>query len=188
LRQPAIPEREVELFRLRPRLLRFFSARGQSWAADELADESILRVLGKLRLGEEIETLDRFTLGVARFVLLEHLRSHAHRHDPLPDDLEAATPEVPDTSAIECLEQCLSRMTPAARTLLLRFHGSADDTVKNKDLRKRLAADLGISMNALFLRKCRLRRDLEACVRRCLIEPPRQESGPARTAEKAQGR
>jgi DNA-directed RNA polymerase specialized sigma24 family protein len=175
--------RETQLFQLRPRLVRFFSSRGRAWKADELADDTILRVLLKLRKGESIDNLEAYTLGVARIVLLEELRRRTD--DPLPDNIDRPSPESESSSTSDCLDRCLEALPAGARSLILRFYGEGQHGVPNKDVRKRLADDLGMTMNALFIRAGRLRRELEVSVTGCLDDvAARQEAGPGGTSRK----
>jgi DNA-directed RNA polymerase specialized sigma24 family protein len=178
---PAGPE--STLFELRPRLVRFFCSRGRSWAADELADDVILRVLEKRRTGYAIENLQAFTIGVARIVWLEHLRSGADKTDPLPEDFEGRHEEAESSADLDCLEQSLRQIPAAARALVLRFYGAGAEESKNKSNRRRLAEEFGLSMNALFLRVSKLRRQLERSVADCLDgrDRPAQESARGRT-------
>lgn len=159
---------EARLFELRPRLARFFASRGRSWAADELADDVILRVLQKIRGGLTVDSLEAFTLGVARNVWLEHIRGRADKTEPLAQEFEARQPEPADSSELDCLEQSLGQIPPGARALILRFYGAGVSEAKNKDVRRMLAEELGISMNALLLRASKLRRQLGESIERCL--------------------
>jgi len=45
------------------------------------------------------------------------------------------------------------------------YHGEQRAKINN---RRAMAAKLGVSMNALSIRACRIRDKLEACVRKCL--------------------
>ncbi len=157
-------DQEERLFGLRRRLVRFFSSRGLAWAADDLADDTILRVLKKLREGLVVDNLEAYTLGVARNVLHEFLRA-------LPPPQPPPLPPVPsgsDGPEFECLDRCLERHD--AQSILLRFYGAQDD-IKNKDARRSLANLLGISPGALYSRVTDLRRRVEACVIECLDGP-----------------
>ena len=159
---------EEALYALRPRMVRFFSARGRAWAAEDLADEAMLRALQKIRSGEPIENLEHYVLGICRLVLLEHLRDRTAREEPLPESLSVPQPEIPDSSLIDCLEWCLDRLEPDDRALILRFHSGGGVEPKNKHVRKRLAEELDLSMNALLLRASLLRGKLRKSIGDCL--------------------
>src|SRR5437016_12714077 len=59
---------------LRRKLIEFFEARGSYSPADH-ADETINRVARRIAEGEDIESLERYSYGVARLLLKETLRS-----------------------------------------------------------------------------------------------------------------
>ena len=63
---------------------------------------------------------------------------------------------------MHCLDRCLGELPEADRRLALRYYGSSAED------RRRIAAALEISMNALRLRTLRLRSRLEECLTSCL--------------------
>jgi hypothetical protein len=67
---------------------------------------------------------------------------------------------------LTCLKRCASRLQPRDRETIVRYHaGSGREKIEN---RRALAGFLGISVNALSIRACRLREALHECVRQCL--------------------
>jgi DNA-directed RNA polymerase specialized sigma24 family protein len=165
---------------MRRRLVSYFDRRNRP-APDELADDTLNRVARTL---EETGTIGikppaRYCYVVARFVLLEDLRKREHTHARLGDPPGQATSSpVPDISSeepdagagmreqqLECLERCLESLKPEQRELIIEYYR---DTRREKiERRRELAATLGISMNALAVRACRIRDILEACVASC---------------------
>jgi RNA polymerase sigma factor (sigma-70 family) len=158
------------------RRLRDYFGRKNCHAADDLADETLTRVAR--RLEEEGITRDatpaRYCYVVARFVFLEQLRENkAHpiiTSGDLPEpsapaaaqDAEAARAR---EALLACLEHCLQELDPLNRRIIRRYYiGSARVKIDN---RRELADSLGLSVNALTIRACRIRMRLEACVRRC---------------------
>jgi DNA-directed RNA polymerase specialized sigma24 family protein len=125
----------------------------------------------------EGDTPARYCYIVARFVFMEHLRevrkdntlTNHLRQQPHADDFVA--PEVNDEQQIKerwlnCLEQCMDRLEAASREIILRYYvGKARVKIEH---RRALAEELGITMNALSIRACRIRDKLEACVRECV--------------------
>jgi RNA polymerase sigma factor (sigma-70 family) len=161
--------------RIRRRLVKFFEWRGARFPED-LGDETLDRVMKRLREGERIRAADPLTYcyGVARNVLREswdregrapEARDPAHLADPAPPHPEAAEAE----RRLACLERCLERVPPETRQLVIAYY--QDRGVVKIERRRSLAARLGIRPNALRLRMHRLRGDLEACVRGCMGEP-----------------
>ena len=164
---------------MRRRLTDYF-VRKNCPAADDFADETLTRVAR--RLEEEgitrAETPARYCYIVARFVFLEHLReTKAHRtvaygssdvapEPPAPsaaDDAEAAATR---EKRFACLQKSLQELDPLNRRIITRYYiGSERVKIDN---RRELAASLGLSVNALTIRACRVRSRLEAGVRRCV--------------------
>lgn len=167
---------------LRQMLITFFEFRNLP-APEEQADETINRVARQLSSGKEIYTGSPSTyfIAVARNVWRESL-AHHHRAATSLDDLSPAqTPSVNphETMAraaeqeeqelrLTYLRQCLQSLPAADRALLREYYqGDKRDKIKG---RKRLAERLGIPLNALRIRACRLRDKVEDCVRRRLHE------------------
>ena len=157
-----------EFGRLRGRLVRIFARRGCS-IPEDLADETISRVLGKLP--EIAATYEgdplRFIHAVARNVYREY--SRRPRTVPLED-----RDRVPETSwdevsskeeAHECLESCLSKLNEGDRRLIREYYRY--DKLAKIDRRKTLAAELGMAMNTLRIKAYRIRQRLSGCVLDC---------------------
>jgi DNA-directed RNA polymerase specialized sigma24 family protein len=167
----------VAYVEMRRRLSEYF-ARKNCPTADDLADETLTRVAR--RLEEEdinlVETPARYCYIVARFVFLEHLRE-TRAHSMLARSGNVALqPSAPSVVAgaettdvreklLACLEKCIHELDPLNRRIITRYYiGSERVKIDN---RRELADSLGLSVNALAIRACRIRSRLEACVRRC---------------------
>jgi len=151
---------------LRLTLIKFFDWRGAR-VPDECADVALNRIARKLEEGAEIGDVRSFALGVARLVMLEQARSPVNRHD---DFEEARFMNVPAGTTEghplhECLDRCLETLPAESRDLILGYY--VDERRAKIDRRLRLAADLGLSANALRSRAQRVRDRLERCVRTC---------------------
>jgi RNA polymerase sigma factor (sigma-70 family) len=101
---------------------------------------------------------------------MESLRSN--RSHTLSETLPAAPDTTEELSERErrsaCLEQCLNGLSPSDRELIRNYYqGEQRFKIEN---RKSIAAKLGITVNALSIRVCRLRDKLEICVKKCLVE------------------
>lgn len=163
------PDREraaLEYERLRHALVKFFDWRGAP-APDECADVALDRLARKL--GETaIADVHNYARGIARLVLLERRRQPALSSiDDMVESPSAAA--VPSSSADErlhnCFERCLARFPHESRSLIVGYYeGERTEKISN---RRRLAAALGLSENALRSRVQRLRDRLEQCVGRC---------------------
>jgi len=165
---------------MRRRLVSYFD-RKNCLPVEELADETLNRVAR--RLEEEGAITDttpaHYCYIVAKFVFLEYLRQTEHRQisfDELPNSAQqtaipAVLPEQVEETAIEekrllCFEGCLQNLEADNRELIIQYY-YGEQRVKI-DNRRAMAKRLQITMNALTIRACRLRDQLETCVNNCL--------------------
>jgi DNA-directed RNA polymerase specialized sigma24 family protein len=159
---------------MRRRLVTYFD-RKNCLEPDELADETLNRVARRLEEEGSIEsdTPAKFCYTVARYVFLESLRSNRSKEVSIDEDIRPIVDDSrPQTNAadekeqmLQCLEKCCNTLELASRELIVRYyHGKEREKIEN---RRRMAENLGISMNALSIRACRIRDRLEICVRKC---------------------
>ena len=162
---------------MRERLVAYFD-RKNCLTPDELTDETLNRVARRLEEEGviESETPARYCYIVARFVFMEYLRGAQKGHAAL-DDIRReppgnsfAMPEANNEKEVKermlnCLEQCTGKLEPLNREIIIRYY-TGKERVKIEG-RRALAEELGITMNALSIRACRIRDKLEACVGRC---------------------
>jgi DNA-directed RNA polymerase specialized sigma24 family protein len=149
-------ERYLQLHR---KLLRFFEWRGCRHA-DEATDVTLDRVNRKLAEGTVAPNLDAYVSGVAKLVALEFQRAQS-RHVPLLGDLPNLQ-EVDEKrqEELECLERCFAKLPPLNQDLIRQYYET--------DNRASLARTLGINLNVLRLRACRVREKLEDCILTCI--------------------
>lgn len=161
---------------MRQRLVSYFDRRNRPFA-DDLADETLNRIGRTLEKSGSIAVTPpaRYCYVVARFVLLEDLRrgrryvavdearTPALSEPSLPGDLDepASTRE----RRLDCLDRCLFKLKPDQRELAVEYYRDAKR--QRIERRRELARRLGISMNALGIRACRIRNTLETCVDAC---------------------
>jgi DNA-directed RNA polymerase specialized sigma24 family protein len=140
--------------------------------AEALTDRALDRVARKLMEGAEIENLLRFTLGVSRMILLE-CQSQRSRELRAQEVFAGMTEQVatpPEISEFEeeeahlqervrALRECLAQLGDHATHVILTYYDS--DGSERISRRQRLAAELGLSLNALRNRALRLRGLLE---------------------------
>lgn len=153
---------------LRSKLISYFDWRNCPSPEDQ-ADEAITRVIRKIEAGEELRDASTFVFGVARMMLLEISRRMekeraAHREYLLASLIE--TDRVEAQKRIDCLQKCLAELPENSRSLITEYY--ADDGTEKIRRRKLLASRLGLQMNALRIRACRVRDQLEECMRRGL--------------------
>lgn len=169
---PEVAAERYEILRLK--ITRILLWRGVPESeADALADVVLDRISAKMAAETEIEDINAYAAAVSRFVFLEFKRRH--REDPYGDEMpepavntKAEFVESED-ERMHCLRKCFVTTVPDSsdRTLLLKYYEAASGE-KNKDLRRSLAEHMGLSLNALRVRACRLRAKLENCVNRCV--------------------
>lgn len=164
---------------MRQRLVAYFD-RKNALAPDELADETLNRVARRLMEEGQIETEKpaKYCYTVARFVFLEFLRGMENSSVLLDDVIIRQADEKSSTQAADeretkekmliCLEQCTNKLEAANRDLIVRYY-FGEERIKIEN-RRRLAQSLGITVNALSIRACRIRDKLEACVGKCADE------------------
>jgi DNA-directed RNA polymerase specialized sigma24 family protein len=158
--------------RIRRSLLIFFRSRGGR-DPESLADMTFDRVAGKLAEGAVITSDDpaHYILGVARFVLLESQKRPSAV--PIEGSVEPRSP-VPSVDEVSrerddrCLQMCLQQVVPNQRELIVEYYVGRER--EKIDHREAIAARLGISVNALRIRMCRLRDQLRECVSKCGTE------------------
>jgi hypothetical protein len=148
---------------IRRRLIKMFVCRG-SHIAEELADRTIDRVsckLPEIRGAYSGEPAHYFG-AVAKYILHETLRK---------DRVPAVTPPPPSPAdefnelSYIYLEDAISKLPAAERDLIIAYY--QQDKRAKIDHRKKLAKQLGMGMNALRIRACRIRASLEKHLEAC---------------------
>ena len=150
---------------LRRRLIQFFRLHVPA-EADDLADVSLDRLARKIHEGTEVASVPSYALGIARMVLHESHARSARRRAAADDPTWIAVDDETDgetEAALAALSACLDASGGESRGLMLAYYG-ADGAARIAE-RQRLAAERGISLNALRNRALRLREALEECVK-----------------------
>ena len=168
--------RKYEAIRLR--LIKIFTCRG-CWEAEEMADETINRVVARVAdIAEQYQGDPApYFYGVSQKVQLEYSRKARLRDSDVlaegtADVSSPATAVLADDAEPEyaCLERCLEHLPADNRRLVIEYY--QQEQKAKIDHRKRLADELGIALNALRIRAHRIRRTLEECVHGCLEKQP----------------
>lgn len=148
--------------RIRWRLIAILASRGCS-IPEELADETIDRVARRVIDIQETYVGDKsiYFLGVMNNVHHEYLKRPA-----LPRLVERDDDVETKERTHLCLDKCLDKLAPHSRQLIERYY--AENKQAKIDLRKRIAAEFGISLNTLRLRALRIRERLQICIEQCL--------------------
>ena len=163
------PDREdaaQKYLEVRGNLIRLFVWRGCPFPEDH-ADETFNRVARKISEGEEIRNAPAYVIGVARLLVLEIIKTHSRQKEALEELQKSDVTEDTQTELrIECLQQCLSRLSPDNRELILQYY-QGDKRAKIEN-RRQLSDRLGLAINSLRMRALRLREQLQNCVEECL--------------------
>jgi DNA-directed RNA polymerase specialized sigma24 family protein len=148
--------------KIRWRLIAILASRGCSQAED-LADETIDRVSRRVAHIQATYVGDPaiYFLGVMNNVHHEYLKRPV-----LPRLVEQHNDVEITERSHRCLEICLTKLAPHARQIIEQYY--AEDKRAKINLRKRIAAMLGVSSSNLRLRALRIRAKLQECIQQCM--------------------
>jgi DNA-directed RNA polymerase specialized sigma24 family protein len=153
---------------IRRRLITIFTYRGCA-EAEDLADETFDRVTRKVCEVAETYVGDPalYFYGVGHNVHLEYMRKQFSRPapPPPPPPLQGGEEEESEPE-YGCLEECMQRLARGDRELVLQYY--KEDKRAKIEHRKKLAAQLGIAINALRIRAFKIRQILQTCVQECV--------------------
>ncbi len=169
-----------EYLEMRNKLVLYFD-RKNCLSPDDLADETLHRVARRLEEEGKIEseTPGRYCYITARFVFMEYLRSTEKTSvslDEMPKYLQEkylksntqTNEKELKEKRLECLEHCTKKLKPDQQKMILEYY-FGEEKIKI-DNRRKMAKKLGITVNALSIRACRIREKLEFCVGNCVKE------------------
>jgi DNA-directed RNA polymerase specialized sigma24 family protein len=163
---------------IRRRLIKFFDCR-QCSRSEELADITLVRVAKKLTSGE-ICNVAAYSIGVARYVLLEEAR-RAPQQRPLEDipggpnglvdsrdQVQQILESLDSSVRLACLRECLGDLKAPDQALVIAYYSAEE---KQRIEHRRLIAErAGKTKEALMTYVSRLRDKLELCVTKRLDE------------------
>ncbi len=137
---------------------------------EELAEETLERVMRKLCEGTEVADLMSYSYGVARNVFHEYLRkekakqkyfNEERRRRPEGDAGENEDAAVQERR-LECLEQCTARLKERERWMLFEYYRYKGQ--RKLEHRRKIAEQLNISRETLTLRIFHLKGRLKKCI------------------------
>jgi len=161
------PARAGEQYEIwRRKLVKLFDWRGSA-TPEDLADTTLNRLARNIDEGEVIRNLAGYIGSTARLVWLEALKEQERARGAL-EDLRVldSHPSPTDSQRVDCFELCLGSMVDESRALILDYY--REERSRKIELRKQLAAKMGIPLNALRIRAHRIRLQLEKCVETCM--------------------
>jgi len=161
------PDDAAKAYRIvHARLMRFFSLKDMA-DPGAMADEVMDRLATSLATHGtgQIESPAAFALGIAHHLLQEEWRRLAREKEAIREWTAVVQPEPDDEKELTMasLDHCLRRMPAAKRELLQSYYAW---TVGEKIAHhRRMADELGLTVNALRNRVLRARTELLACLR-----------------------
>ena len=174
------PNREEagqEYQRIRALLIKKFQSHSCHFP-DKLADVTMDRVAKKLtpaRVENWVGDKEPYFYRVAYYILLEDRDNLPEMQ--IPEDFEVTKPDDKEDlePKLRCLEKCLSELPNAKRELIVKYYqGKRSVKIKN---REELARDLNVNLPGLRVRALRIRKELRACIEKCL-----KTGNPSRTS------
>ena len=173
----------IKYEKIRQKLIKLFKWR--NCQPEELyADETIDRVTRRVAEGAAIDVRDPYLYfhGIALNVVREfwrgqqkHKQEDYDSHAPAEitaDSAERRMERELEQAQIEnryrCMNQCLRELPEEVREFIIEYHHGE----RKKDARKLLSERLKIPLNAVRIRACRIRAELEKCVENCIKKLP----------------
>jgi DNA-directed RNA polymerase specialized sigma24 family protein len=164
----AEPDDAAKAYRIvHARLMRFFDLKNMA-DPGAMADKVMDRLAANLsrRGAEQIESPAAFASGIARHLLQEEWRRLAREKEAIRE-WKAVVPSGNDDErelTMSSLDHCLDRMPAAKRELLRSYYGwTGAERIAHH---RRMADELGVTVNALRNRVLRAREELLACLHR----------------------
>jgi RNA polymerase sigma-70 factor (ECF subfamily) len=153
---------DADLGRLPEKLRRFFLSRGVRTEDDarDLAQETLLRVFQRVTRGEILESLEAYSLGVAKNVFLEYCRRIARTslHDGISGAVQIAGGEDPLSDAL--VSSRAHRFRRALNLLPARMKSLLVRRFVEEVPSRAIAREEGISTDAVDMRVFRAKREL----------------------------
>ncbi|HEY0428333.1 MAG TPA: hypothetical protein VGC76_11165 [Pyrinomonadaceae bacterium] len=154
--------------KIRQRLIKIFVCRG-CFEAEELADTTINRVIKKLPqiIEKYIGEPTLYFYGVADNIHHEWLRQQKKIKQIELKETDSYVETAPESEAeYECLDDCLKALAVPEQNLIVDYY--REEKKAKIELRRKLALNLGITVNALQVKTCRIRAQLQECVQLCV--------------------
>jgi RNA polymerase sigma factor (sigma-70 family) len=158
---------------IRQSLVKLFVWNG-CWDAEDLADETIDRVMRKV---PEI-AIDYsgdpalYFYGVARMMLKERRRQKtiSSESQSLESRLTTRSQQSDDTDEInrrfECLEECIGKLPADSRELILDYY--QEEKRAKIDFRQQIAQRMGMDVENLRVKVFRIRASIYKCMEKCM--------------------
>lgn len=176
------PDREAageKYEKVRQKLLKLFKWRN-CFPEEEYADITMNRVTRRVYEKAPEAAVDPYTYfhGTALNVLREYWRGQLKRKhqdidtaDPAAlavgdaeDELDRRDEQQTAEKRYGCMRECMLGLPKDSREFIVKYHHGEN----KKEIRKTMAEKLGVQLNVLRIRACRIREGLQSCVGRCV--------------------
>ena len=150
--------------RLHKKLAGYFQLRG---VADPTAaaDEALDRAARRITEGAEVPDIDKFCLGIARYIIKEGWRFSNRESAAFLEFLEQHNRVTDDqTDRFSLMKTCFEQLSQYDRQLLNSYCAAPPGLARAK-YRLELAERLDVTVKNLRVRVTRLRRELDNCVK-----------------------
>lgn len=128
------------------------------------ADETLDRAGRRLLEGTEVSDINKFCLGIARFIIKESWRINTRESEAFLKFLNLAHVTEADLDHLKLMETCFNQLPADQRELLISYCGAPRGRAGAKH-RQELADGLDTTISALRIRITRLRQGLDDCVK-----------------------
>ena len=149
--------------RLQQKLVGYFQFRG---VADPIAaaDEALDRASRRLAEGTNVPDIDRFCLGIARFIIKEGWRLNNRESEAFLQFLEQHNHEPDEIDRFSLMKTCFEQLPQNDRQLLTLYCAAPSGRARAR-YRLKLAEQLNYTVTAMRVRVTRVRRGLDDCVK-----------------------
>lgn len=161
------PEHETagEMYNeIKSALIRFFELKGDSdpiSAADQTMDRAAL----KLSQNIQVENLQSYCFGIARFIFLERLKS-VKKSKAAAEEFYKSTESFPNAEENNhsFFRECFDSLNETEKNLLTNYFADLPFS-KLDEYRRQMCIEKNLSLNNLRIKIFRLRRRLEDCLK-----------------------
>ena len=149
---------------LHQKLVGYFRLRGVA-DPNAAADETLDRASRRIAEGSEVPDIDRFCLGIARFIIKEGWRINTRESAAYLEFLKRHAPVGEDElDRLSLMRSCFDRLPQYERELLNSYCAAPPGRARAGH-RREMADRRQCTISALRIRITRLRRELEDCVK-----------------------
>lgn len=148
--------------RLRAIVIKFFKW-NRCEDSEDLADETIGRLVKNLYAGDQIGRESSYVYAIAKNVFREYVRKKA-KQSRLESGLELdeEMPEADFSINPECAQLCLEKLPEVDRAVLEQYYSEGES-------REELARRLGLSIAGLRSKIFRLKSQMNKCYKKCIM-------------------